>query len=113
MPEVGTPLWRAPELSTHIYGPAADVFSFGVVLLELLTRAHGDDIRPGMTLARKLEFATDAELLREDAQFTKEIEWCPPDYWKLASQCCNDNPELRPTTQQIVDRLQALSDRLN
>lgn len=113
MPEVGTPLWRAPELATHIYGPAADVFSFGVVLFELLTRAHGDDIRPGMTLVRKLEFATNTELLREDAQFTKEIEWCPPDYWRLASQCCNDNPELRPTAQQIVDQLQALSDRLN
>ena len=113
MPEVGTPLYRAPELTTHMYGPAADVFSFGVVLFELLTRAHGDDIRPGMTLVKKLEFATNTELLREDAQFTKEIEWCPSDYWKLASQCCNDNPDMRPTTQQVVDQLQAILDRLN
>jgi hypothetical protein len=113
MSEVGTPLWRAPELSSHMYGPAADVFSFGVVMFELLTRAHGDDIRPGMTLVRKLEFATNTELLRSDAQFVKEIEWCPPDYWRLASQCCNDNPDLRPTTQAIVDQLQALSDRLH
>jgi hypothetical protein len=113
MAEVGTPLWRAPELSTHLYGPAADVFSFGVVMFELLTRAHGDDIRPGMTWARKMEFVTNTELLREDAQFTKEIEWCPPDYWKLASACCNDNPDARPTTQQVVDQLQRISDKLH
>lgn len=113
MPEVGTPLWRAPELSTHRYGPAADVFSFGVVMFELLTRAHGDDIRPGMTLVKKLEFATNTELLREEAQFKKEIDWCPPDYWRLASACCNDNPDLRPTSQMVVNQLQALSDRMN
>lgn len=113
MPEVGTPLWRAPELSTHLYGPAADIFSFGVVMFELLTRATGDDIRPGMTWARKLEFATNTELLKEDSQFAKEIEWCPPDYWRLASACCNDNPDLRPSSQAVVDQLQAISDKLN
>ena len=39
--DVGSPWWRAPECSTGSYGLPADVFSFGVTLLEILLRETG------------------------------------------------------------------------
>lgn len=38
MSEVGTCWWKAPEVSTLHYDQSADVFSFGVMLLELIIR---------------------------------------------------------------------------
>jgi serine/threonine protein kinase len=32
---IGTPLYTAPEISSGVYGPSVDVYSFGVLLLEL------------------------------------------------------------------------------
>jgi serine/threonine protein kinase len=52
MSEVGTPWWRAPELSTHLYDFSADIFSFGIVLYEIILRAHGEDIRVEMTFEK-------------------------------------------------------------
>lgn len=84
MSEVGTCWWKAPEVSTLHYDQSADVFSFGVLLLELIIRGmwslayelgrsdlsyagDGEDIRLAMTYQKskkELIFLVDPELLR-------------------------------------------------
>ncbi|XP_049848484.1 LIM domain kinase 2-like [Schistocerca gregaria] len=110
MSEVGTPWWRAPELSTHHYGPAADVFSFGILLCEIITRRNGDDIRAGMTYERnRLDFATDPELLMKDPELGPLMAMSPPGMKDLAMRCCREDPNERPKTEQLVQELECLS----
>jgi serine/threonine protein kinase len=48
----GAAQWRAPEVSEHSYGLSADVYSYGVVIWEMITRK------------RPFEGLTPAEALR-------------------------------------------------
>jgi hypothetical protein len=88
----------APEvLSQKPYGPKADVYSFGIVLWELITsqvpyQAEG--------------FATLEEVYQHvviDGKRPAIPPRCPPQLAKLIKQCLEYDPEKRPTFQQILD----------
>ena len=78
----------APELlKGKEYGPAADVFSYGIVLCEMIGRIDADpDVMP-----RRGNFAVDEEAFR--ASFG---QGCPPPLLALAYQCAALNPEVGP-----------------
>jgi serine/threonine protein kinase len=40
MSEVGSPWWRAPEVATKHYDMSVDIFSFGILLLEIIVRSN-------------------------------------------------------------------------
>ncbi|KAJ7243528.1 kinase-like domain-containing protein [Mycena rebaudengoi] len=98
-PTGGTPLWMAPEkLAGYGDSAAADVYSFGMLTLELFTRknpfyaasslAQADIVngkRPGRPTPNvTLNRLTDA-------------------WWKICTLCWDSDPSKRPTVQQILE----------
>ena len=94
----GTDWTMAPEIMLSLdYTELIDVFSYGMVLAELLSRVKPDTrhfkrVIPGFGL--------------DDAEVRSLIQpGCPPVLVDLVLQCVSDEPELRPTFARIVDTL--------
>lgn len=107
---VGTPLYMAPEtMSTERYGPAADVWSFGVVVWETLACRTPDllgevgDVRGGPVLSRLLrQLESGARLQLPDASPA----------WAVAAltACQAADPEARPTFATLLQDLEAATE---
>eukprot|EP00005_Dracoamoeba_jomungandri_P012430 CAMPEP_0174274392 /NCGR_PEP_ID=MMETSP0439-20130205/57854_1 /TAXON_ID=0 /ORGANISM="Stereomyxa ramosa, Strain Chinc5" /LENGTH=605 /DNA_ID=CAMNT_0015366131 /DNA_START=617 /DNA_END=2434 /DNA_ORIENTATION=- len=88
--EIGTPLWRAPEIKRgEPITPKIDVYSYGLTLWTILTGILEPDI----------DF--------EDLESRPEIpSWCPASYADVMCRCWADDPEDRPTFWKIISKLQ-------
>ncbi|KAG7319465.1 hypothetical protein KOW79_016608 [Hemibagrus wyckioides] len=100
---VGSPFWMAPEvLRDEPYNEKADVFSYGIILCEIIARIQADpDYLP-----RTENFGLDYHA------FQHMVGDCPPDFLQLAFNCCNMDPKLRPSFPDIVKRLEDIQRRL-
>ncbi|XP_063283766.1 dual specificity testis-specific protein kinase 2 [Pelobates fuscus] len=100
---VGSPYWMAPEvLRDEPYNEKADVFSYGIILCEIIARIQADpDYLP-----RTENFGLDYHA------FQHMVGDCPPDFLQLAFNCCNMDPKLRPTFADIVKQLEQALNRL-
>uniref|UniRef100_A0AAR2K9N1 dual-specificity kinase n=1 Tax=Pygocentrus nattereri TaxID=42514 RepID=A0AAR2K9N1_PYGNA len=100
---VGSPFWMAPEvLRDEPYNEKADVFSYGIILCEVIARIQADpDYLP-----RTENFGLDYHA------FQHMVGDCPPDFLQLAFNCCNMDPKLRPSFPDIVKRLEEIQRRL-
>eukprot|EP01133_Synstelium_polycarpum_P015358 gene15358-18217_t len=88
----GTLPWIAPEVfSKSGYSTKADVFSFGVVLWEILTHKQ-PTINYATTQLGYPELPND----------------CPASFGQLIKDCCAKAPEMRPNFSQIIVRLKAM-----
>jgi hypothetical protein len=96
----GTVQWMAPEiLANQPYAEPADVFSFGIILWELLTAECPYD---GMS-------AIQCALAVLNRDYRPEIpDWCPPQYAALIRACIDKNTAARPTFAQIIVALDAM-----
>lgn len=94
---VGSPFWMAPEvLRDEPYNEKADVFSYGIILCEIIARIQADpDFLP-----RTENFGLDYHT------FQHMVGDCPPDFLQLAFNCCNMDPKLRPSFPDIVRQLE-------
>ncbi|XP_028667087.2 dual specificity testis-specific protein kinase 2 isoform X1 [Erpetoichthys calabaricus] len=94
---VGSPYWMAPEvLRDEPYNEKADVFSYGIILCEIIARIQADpDYLP-----RTENFGLDYRA------FQHMVGDCPPDFLQLAFNCCNMDPKLRPSFPEIVKILE-------
>ncbi|XP_051855837.1 dual specificity testis-specific protein kinase 2 isoform X2 [Antechinus flavipes] len=94
---VGSPFWMAPEvLRDEPYNEKADVFSYGIILCEIIARIQADpDYLP-----RTENFGLDYDA------FQHMVGDCPPDFLQLAFNCCNMDPKLRPPFAEIVKTLE-------
>nr|XP_058898844.1 dual specificity testis-specific protein kinase 2 isoform X2 [Kogia breviceps] len=100
---VGSPFWMAPEvLRDEPYNEKADVFSYGIILCEIIARIQADpDYLP-----RTENFGLDYDA------FQHMVGDCPPDFLQLTFNCCNMDPKLRPSFVEIGKILEAILSRL-
>jgi len=99
---VGSPLWMAPEVMLKSYNNKIDVFSFGIILWELWTRRmpYSDcGLKP---LEILFKVAKDGFRPTIPAGF-------PPVISALMQRCWAQNPNERPTFQQVLIELRSAS----
>ncbi|XP_065173422.1 LOW QUALITY PROTEIN: dual specificity testis-specific protein kinase 2 [Atheta coriaria] len=90
---VGSPYWISPEcLKGHYYDESSDVFSYGIVLCELIARVEADPDQ----LPRTDNFGLD---------YLAFLEMCEssviPEFLELAFKCCFIEPRKRPLFAEI------------
>eukprot|EP00795_Rhopilema_esculentum_P015041 gene15041-6202_t len=97
---VGSPFWMAPEMMKGKgYDEKVDIFSFGIVVCEIIGRVKADpDYLP-----RKFDFGLDEEEFRK--MFCAE---CPEPFYRLAFQACTTDPEKRPPFVMLEKWLEAI-----
>ncbi|XP_058807983.1 RAF proto-oncogene serine/threonine-protein kinase [Phymastichus coffea] len=100
---VGSPYWMSPEcLKGQWYDHRSDVFSFGIVVCELIGRVPADpDVLP-----RSDNFGLDYLAVAEICAAADP----PPAFLQLAFHCCTYEPRSRPTFPEIVQTLDNLID---
>ncbi len=93
MTRCGTPSWTAPEvIRGEKYGEAADIYSFGIIMWEVLTRKQPYAGRNfmGVTLdvleGRRPQIPSD----------------CPVEFKKLMKKCWHGQAEKRPKMEDIL-----------
>ncbi|KAM6945288.1 LIM domain kinase 2 [Lycodopsis pacificus] len=99
---VGNPYWMAPEmLNGQRYDEKVDVFSFGIVLCEIIGKVYADP----ECLPRTLDFGLNV------GKFVEKFlpEDCPPAFFPLTVACCDLTPDNRPPFQKLEDWIDALS----
>ncbi|XP_047237710.1 LIM domain kinase 2 isoform X1 [Girardinichthys multiradiatus] len=99
---VGNPYWMAPEmLNGKRYDEKVDIFSFGIVLCEIIGEVYADP----ECLPRTLDFGLNV------GKFVEKFlpEDCPPAFFPLAVACCDLAPDSRPSFQKLEDWFKALS----
>lgn len=84
---VGNPYWMAPEMMRgNKYDEKVDIFSFGIMLCEIIGRVQADpDFLP-----RTSDFGLNQAVFKE-----KFCDQCPEPFYKIAFLCCDLNPDKR------------------
>ncbi|KAM5262566.1 proto-oncogene tyrosine-protein kinase ROS [Ctenodactylus gundi] len=90
--------WMAPEsLMDGIFTTQSDVWSFGILIWEILTLGHQP--YPAYSNLDVLNYVQTGGRLEPPRN-------CPDDLWDLMTQCWAQEPHQRPTFCKIQDRLQ-------
>lgn len=89
--EIGTSYYRAPEIDSGEYSQSIDLYSLGVILIEML-----------LDCKTFFERVTTIRNILE----TKNLDIIDSKYSDLVIQLINPDPELRPNATQVLDKLQ-------
>ena len=95
---VGSPWWMAPEmLRGNKYDEKVDVFSFGIIMCEIIGRVQADpDFMP-----RTDDFGLNQQQFIE--VFCRQDDPCPEMFYKIAFLCCDLNPDRRPSFKALAE----------
>ncbi|XP_073931842.1 proto-oncogene tyrosine-protein kinase ROS isoform X2 [Castor canadensis] len=89
--------WMAPEsLMDGIFTTQSDVWSFGILIWEILTLGHQP--YPAYSNLDVLDYVQTGGRLEPPRN-------CPDDLWNLMTQCWAQEPEQRPTFHKIQEQL--------
>nr|XP_040031883.1 LIM domain kinase 1a isoform X1 [Gasterosteus aculeatus aculeatus] len=103
---VGNPYWMAPEMiHGKSYDERVDIFSFGIMLCEIIGRVNADpDYLP-----RAMDFGLNVSGFLE--------HFCPPDcppaYFPMAAVCCELDADKRPAFSKLDEWLENLKMHLD
>jgi serine/threonine protein kinase len=93
MTRCGTPCWTAPEvIRGDKYGESADVFSFGVVMWEVLTRHQPYAGRNFMGVSLDVLEGRRPQIPGD----------CPADFRRVMKRCWHPNPDRRPRMEDVL-----------
>jgi len=96
MTSVGSPLWCAPEtLRGEESGSASDVYSFAIIVWEILAWSEPYVGMGPAQIMRKVALHGLRPQIPQD---------CPADLEKLLQDCWKDNPAERPSLSEIISR---------
>ncbi|GCB73917.1 hypothetical protein scyTo_0002999 [Scyliorhinus torazame] len=100
---VGSAFWMAPEmLRGEPYDRKVDVFSFGIVLCEILGRVTADP----EFLPRTQDYGLNAEAFKE------MVNGCPKRVLELTVNCCKIDAFKRPSFTELLDQLEEVAESL-
>ncbi|CAL8469015.1 g8556 [Coccomyxa elongata] len=104
------PRWMAPEvLAGKSYDCAADVFSFGIILWELLTwHIPWEDLGPWQVVILVVDQGQRPELPADPAQLPGKPLRHISTYLDLMCHCWHQDPAQRPTFERVISHLRAL-----
>mmetsp|Transcript_39052 Transcript_39052/g.94427 ORF Transcript_39052/g.94427 Transcript_39052/m.94427 type:complete len:423 (-) Transcript_39052:211-1479(-) len=105
----GTPLWMAPEIvsNTSVNTPMSDMYSVGVILNEIVSGKEPYH-ETSDELSVILKGVTDSKTNRRP-----EIpSFCPVKVKKLIMFLWHTDPSLRPTAQELNNRLEDMTEQL-
>ncbi|XP_013167904.1 PREDICTED: LIM domain kinase 1 isoform X1 [Papilio xuthus] len=99
---VGNPYWMAPEMMNgNVYDEKVDVFSFGIILCEIIGRVSADpDFLP-----RRSDFGLNEALFVD--KFCKPND-CPEPFYRVAFLACQLDPDTRPPFEVMEIWLESL-----
>lgn len=102
---VGNPYWMAPEMMKgNKYDEKVDIFSFGIVVCEIIGRVQADpDYLP-----RSSDFGLNQNVFKE-----KFCSNCPETFYMIAFLCCDLNPDKRPPFEIMEVWLEGLAMHLS
>ncbi|KAM7521967.1 hypothetical protein LguiA_011869 [Lonicera macranthoides] len=103
----GTPGYLDPEyFLTHKLTDKSDVYSLGVVFLELLTGMH--PISHGKNIVREVNVAYRSGMIFSviDEQMGSYPSECVEKFVTLALKCCQDETDARPSMAEVVRELE-------
>ncbi|XP_033210664.1 LIM domain kinase 1 isoform X2 [Belonocnema kinseyi] len=102
---VGNPYWMAPEMMKgNKYDEKVDIFSFGIVVCEIIGRVQADpDYLP-----RSSDFGLNKHVFKE-----KFCSNCPETFYTIAFLCCDLNPDKRPPFEIMEVWLEGLAMHLS
>lgn len=91
--------WMAPEsISMNIFTTKSDVWSFGVLLWEIITL--GSTPYPGLSASQVISNVTKGNIMSNPP-----VAWCTQDLYSLIKSCWSLNPNKRPNFMQIKSQL--------
>ncbi|XP_058075294.1 probable LRR receptor-like serine/threonine-protein kinase At1g06840 [Magnolia sinica] len=103
----GTPGYLDPEyFLTHKLTDKSDVYSLGVVFLELLTGMH--PISHGKNIVREVNMSYQSGMMFSviDSQMGSYPSECVEQFVSLALRCCQDETDGRPSMAEVVRELE-------
>ncbi|KAJ3213967.1 hypothetical protein HK099_007097 [Clydaea vesicula] len=91
----GTDAYMAPEMMLCMpFDTSVDIFSFGIIILEIIFRVVADTSMNGIPSVHPL------------------LDRVIPDFYETALDCCQENAERRPAMKDVLKRLKRIEQSL-